>query len=181
MLRIDLAHLRRFRSWRVLTVNNTWALLPWAHAMYAGDRQWWTRYGDEARSFRGERWTRDDLSASRFGLNMVYRRNGEGLCKIAGSVNTGGNSGYQAINLAYHFGAKRIVLLGFDMHRNNGAHWHGDHHAMLSAPDRHIDLWRQMMVPLARDLREAGVDVVNATPGTALDAFPKRSLFEALR
>jgi hypothetical protein len=180
MLKIDLKYLRRFTSWRVLAVNNTWALLPWAHAMYAGDRQWWNAYAEQV-SFCGERWTRDPLSAQRHRLRLATWRDGTGLCKTPWHLHSGGNSGHQAINLAYHFGARRIVLLGFDMHRSDGGHWHGEHHGMLSAPNPHIAAWREMMLPLAQDLRDAGVDVVNATPGTALEAFPKRPLFEALR
>lgn len=180
MLQIDLKRLKRFTSWRVLAVNNTWSLVPWASAMYAGDRQWWDRYGDQV-TFTGPKWTRDHVAASRFGLRWVALANGKGLCTKPGFVNSGGNSGFQAINLAWHFGARQIVLLGFDMHRNSGAHWHGEHDGMISAPAMHIPAWRSAMDPLARDLRYAGVHVINATPGTALECFPKMELFEALR
>jgi len=181
MAHVDLKLLRRFRSWRVMAVNCTFRLLPDADALYAGDLQWWERYGDEARTFAGEKWTRDEHAALRWHLRRVTRRDGKGLCRERGCVNSGGNSGYQAVNLAFHFGARQIVLLGFDMHRNGGGHWHGEHEGMLSAPPSHIEVWKQEFDALAFDLRMEGVRVVNATEGSALDCFPKVDMAEALR
>lgn len=181
MARVDLNVLRRFRSWRVMVVNCTFRLLPDADALYAGDLQWWERYGHEATRFAGEKWTRDEHAAIRYGLRRVVRRDEKGLCRDRGHVNSGGNSGYQAVNLAYHFGARKIVLLGFDMHRQAGGHWHGEHVGMLSAPASHINVWRREFDALAFDLRAEGVKVVNATEGTALTCFPQAPLAEALR
>ena len=164
-----------------MVVNNTWELLPWADVLHAGDLQWWDRYGAAASVFSGEKWTREELAAARYRLRQVTPRNGRGLCTEPGAVHTGGNSGYQAINLAYHFGARRIVLIGFDMHRQSGGHWHGEHVGMLSAPDSHIRVWIRHFRHLARDLRRAGVVVTNCTPGSALTHFPCAPLMEALR
>jgi hypothetical protein len=181
MASVDLDLLRRFRSWQVMAVNCTFRLVPWAAAMYAGDLQWWERYGAETAAFAGEKWTWDGMAAVRHKLRRVARRDGKGLCRARGAVNSGGNSGYQAVNLAYHFGARQIVLLGFDMHRNEGGHWHGEHEGMLSAPALHMLAWRREFEPLALDLRHAGVQVLNATEGTALTCFPMVPLAEALR
>lgn len=186
MLHVDLAHLRRFRSWRVMAVNNTWELVPWANVLYAGDLQWWERYWDKAQTFEGERWTCDAFAAQRYKLRRVTVREGYGLCRAPGCVNSGGNSGYQAVNLAWHFGARKIVLLGFDMHRSNGGHWHGEHIGMdgkdmLSAPPSHISIWRNRFDAMAQDMAANGVSVVNATEGSALECFPRAPMSEALR
>lgn len=181
MAGVDLQLLRRFRSWRVLAVNCTHLLVPWADAMYAGDGQWWDRYHVEVEDFRGEKWTWSEHAALRYRLNRVRRAEGQGLCRKRLEVHSGGNSGYQAVNLAFHFGARRMVLLGFDMHRNAGGHWHGEHDGMLSAPANHLPVWRQAFGRMAFDLRAEGVQVINATEGTALDCFPRMPLAEALR
>lgn len=181
MARVDLQLLKRFRSWNVMVVNCSFRLLPDAEVLYAGDLQWWERYGEEAAAFQGEKWTRDEHAALRYRLRRVVRKNGPGLCRERGCVNSGGNSGYQAVNLAYHFGARRMVLLGFDMHRREGGHWHGEHVRMLSAPAQHIEVWKREFDAIAFDLRVEGVQVVNATPGSALECFPKMDLAEALR
>src|SRR5690606_16755818 len=91
ILGTDFAHLRRFRRWNVLAVNNTWQLVPWAAAMYAGDRQWWDRYGATC-TFAGQRWTRDKDAALWHRLHRVEAGEGEGLC-TCGGVHLGGNSG----------------------------------------------------------------------------------------
>ena len=109
-----------------------------------------------------------------------HRCHGEGLCTVPDTIHLGGNSGYQAINLAYHLGARKIIILGFDMHRDGGAHWHGDHPG-LNVPDAHLTNWRSRMAPLARDLQNQGVRVINSTPGSALDCFEKLPLNKALK
>jgi len=84
--------------------------------------------------------------------------------KVAG-VCGGGN----AINLAFHFGASRIVLMGYDM-QNNG-HFH-DRHKRDSLPSNY-DRFRNAIKPMARHLKNRGVEVINANPESALDCFPR--------
>lgn len=103
-------------------------------------------------------------------------RPGLGLDK----VHFGANSGYQAINLAYLFGAVRIVLLGFDMQMTAGkSHWHGDHPGELNR-DCPVRSFAKNFPALASDLSGAGVEVINATRETALDCFPIKKLEDAL-
>jgi hypothetical protein len=91
----------------------------------------------------------------------------------------GQNSGYQAINVAVLLGARKILLLGYDMQRGeDGArHWHEDH--KIPTPNfypKFLKHFPTMIEPLAA----AGVEVWNCTRRTALDAFPKVSLEDAL-
>ena len=179
MLRVDLTLLRK-REWCVMVVNNTHELIPNAQAMYACDLQWWERYESATRAFRGSKWTSDKQAARRYALHHINRSSGNGLCTERNCIYSGGNGGYQAINLVYHLGAKKIVLLGFDMHRNEGGHWHGEHEGMISAPDSHVRGWVPAFDALAHDLRALGVSVVNATPGSALQCFPRSELRDCL-
>ncbi len=95
-------------------------------------------------------------------------------------IHTGGNGGYQAMNLVYLLGARKIILLGFDMQRTEGkSHWHGDHPGQLNRSSAY-PTWIQNFNILARDLRDAGVDVVNATRATALHCFKQVNLEDAL-
>lgn len=91
-------------------------------------------------------------------------------------VRTGGNSGHQAINLAYHLGVSKIILLGFDQ---KGDHWFGDH------PNKANADFAQSLAPrfksLVKPLRAAGVEVVNCSPGSALTAFPRGTLADCLQ
>ncbi len=93
----------------------------------------------------------------------------------------GSNSGYQAIELATKLGAKRVVLLGYDMRADGGrSHWHDEPRQRDFA-----DVAARSMLPhfasLVEPLKALGVEVVNATPGSAITCFPKASLEDALR
>ncbi len=93
-------------------------------------------------------------------------------------MHSGGNSGYQAANLALHTGARRIILVGYDMRRgpDNRAHWHGDHPPhMNNAPPHALATWAAAFDSVPPTL-PAGVEIINATPGSAVTAFPFASL-----
>jgi len=93
-------------------------------------------------------------------------------------VHSGGNSGYQAANLALHAGARRIILVGYDMRRGPGnlAHWHGDHPPhMNNAPPDALARFAAAFDSVPETL-PAGVEIINATPGSAVTAFPFASL-----
>lgn len=116
-------------------------------------------------------WTQDRESAAKYRVNWIHGKQGQGLGRDC--IHFGGNSGYQAINLAYLWGANRIILLGFDMRRvDNRAHWFGDH---PRAKGFHnpvaFEHWIRMFDGLARDLKREGVEVINCTPGSALRCF----------
>lgn len=96
-----------------------------------------------------------------------------------GKVHTGGNGGYQAINLAYLLGARRIVLIGYDMQvgADGRAHWFGHH------PDKVISNhqgWIAGYKTLATHAKKLGLEIINATPTTALTCFNKMKLDDAI-
>ena len=166
---------------RVVVVNESWRRIPTADVLYAHDGKWWAyRIADVRAGFAGELWTQDVAAARRHGLNGIkaYRR--EGLTREARSINVGGNSGYGAINLAYLFGARRLLLVGFDMRPVDGlSHWHGDHAAPLSVRQP-FHAWIPRFAKLAADLKADDVEVVNCSAASALTCFPKASLEDAL-
>lgn len=91
----------------------------------------------------------------------------------------GKNGGYQAINFAALAGAARIVLLGFDMkHRGGQSNWHGKH--LVKSPERWVKQYLPLFRPLAAELKKDGIEVINASEQTALDAFPRRPIAELI-
>jgi hypothetical protein len=95
------------------------------------------------------------------------------------AVRTGFNSGYQAINLAVHLGASRIVLLGYDMRvdqkRRSRDHFFGQHPDHTVPP---VAACLTAFKTLVKPLAEVGVEIVNCTSGSALVSFPMRPLAE---
>lgn len=162
-------------------MNDAWRLAPWADVLYACDGRWW----DAKRPALGEqapplRVSQDELACARHGLAYVPSLAHPGLCTTPWTIHQGMNSGYQAMNLAYHFGATRMLLLGFDMQKTGGkSHWFGDHPPGLQVPSPFTQFIAKFNV-LARDLEAAGVEVVNCSAQTALTCFPRATLGAAL-
>lgn len=119
-----------------------------------------------------ELWTYALPAARLYDLHLINGVDKPGLGKTDRRIHTGNNSGYQLINLVYHFGATRIYLLGYDM--KNGPkgerHWHGDHPRALSQASNYPS-WVKRYRQLAQDLDEVNVPVINLTRDTALDCF----------
>lgn len=93
----------------------------------------------------------------------------------------GGNSGFQALNLAIQFRATRVVLVGFDMNLDRGVHWFGRHPQGLNNPTAENCLqWRLRLDGVAESIKALGVKVLNCSPVSALENYPKMSLAEAL-
>ena len=116
----------------------------------------------------------------------VLRRIGkEGMAPpaIRDGICHGQDSGYQAINVAVLLGARRIVLLGYDMDAPlvNGKpklHWWGDHPGGTSP-----SVFQSMLKSypsLAAELKTRGIEVVNCNPASKLAVFPKMPIEQAL-
>lgn len=99
-----------------------------------------------------------------------------------GVLGDAGNSGFQAVNLAVQLGARRLLLIGFDMRLDLGIHWHGKHGRGLNNPtEANVAKWRRILDAAAPRLAALGVSVVNCSAVSALEAYPKMTLTEALQ
>ena len=162
--------------WKVIAVNDNYSRAPWADVVYAGDCQWWNvHHANVKKQAPGtELWTCDNVAAARYRINRVRGANRPGLGSW--QIHTGGNSGYQAINLAYLWGASRILLVGYDMQPTGGqAHWFGQHAAPLVQKQLFTE-WCHRYQALAEDLQKKGVEVINCTRQSALIWFPRASI-----
>lgn len=143
--------------------------------IYAADRLWWRKYYEETPE-GVEKWTADKWAAEYFGLSHIRVAPGDGLSPRPRVIHSGKNSGFQAIQMAVMHGAKRIILIGYDMQRTAGrSHWHGDHPAGLNNPTN-METWVKYFGPLNEDLKAAGIELINATRETALTFLDCRPL-----
>lgn len=118
-----------------------------------------------------ELWTQDPVAAKRYGLEWVQSVDAPGISLDPTRIHQGGNSAFQAMNLAVLWGASRIEIYGLDLQRVGGKqHWFGDHPVGLR---RDLDFARciRAFEEAAPQLRELGVVVVNRTPGSAVKCF----------
>lgn len=155
---------------------------PAADVLYACDAAWWDCSGPKPGEFAGECWSSHSENkgvndyktdaAERHGLTLVAGDKQHGFSLTLGVIHYGDNSGFQAVNLAIQFGASEIWLLGFDM--QDTGHFFGEHpdacrKGMTPAS------WRAHFESAARDM-PPGLQIFNATPGSALQCFPRVTL-----
>ncbi len=184
---------------RVVAVNDAYLRLPCADVCYFADSHWWKWHYEgiekpglsagEVRerfaTFAGQKCSIQNSGANihdelvHILRNKHFPMNGNGLSLDPAALVTGRHGGFQALNLAVLAGAKRALLLGYDGRRGaNGTHWFGQH--PRPTPEAAFAEYRRAFSAAERDLQRAGVEVINCTPGSAIDSFPKVSLNEVL-
>lgn len=146
---------------RVVAVSDAWRLAPWADVLVSADAAWW-RENPSALTF----------TQAKYGAMPEFQKI-EGVEKFPGSV-SGTNSGLLACQVAVSLGAKKVLLLGFDMH---GSHYFGAHPAPLknTTPRRFETFKRQFEM-----YRPDGVEIVNLTEGSGLRCYRKSTLEKEL-
>ena len=179
---------------KVIVINDSWRLCSWFDCLYFTDQSFYQN------SLLRDQW--DLKRVINFG-QLIYKRlivtgapgtpfrnhpqvkqlaltGQKGLELDPTGLRHGSNSTYAAMNLLYHFGVSRIILLGMDMQVVNGrSHWHDE-----PRPDGFDKVLKYTMLPqydaLVEPMRVAGIEVLNATPGSALACWPLVSLTDVL-
>lgn len=153
------------------------AFAPWADALYAADAKWWKCYAERALKFPGLKVSiRPDAGYPE--VHTLQPSDRRPFDDRPTHLVTGSNSGYQALHLAVHFGATRIVLLGYDMQDTGGKrHCFGNHPGPLNTRNPFATFLKRFG-ELAPALAERGIEVINCTPTTALRCFRLAPLAE---
>lgn len=139
------------------------------------DRRFWQDYG--ARLPPAEYWTCNAEAARIWGLNHIRMEPHIYAERSTQFISSGGNSGYQAVELARVFGAARVILLGYDMQSMDGRlHWHPDYSHNNPLPNSFKE-WIGHFNLLAADY--PGL-IINCTRISALRCFPRELLQQAL-
>lgn len=154
---------------------------PWADVVYFADHRWWEwhRSNPEFTGHAGQRCTifHTGSLVEDPAIHIVRNGGDAGLSTDPGTLNTGLNSGYQALNMALLAGAAQVVLLGYDM-KFDGArdHWHAGHPVKVGET-----LYRVAYAKYFNQIaRQIPVPVLNASPDSALECFPRVALESVL-
>jgi len=157
---------------RVIGVNNAGLdLCPWADVLYFADgwSRWLTWNHKRFHLFKGKYIVTRCDEGMPPGVDIKQIKHD---FKIGFSDDprqlSGFCSGANAINLAYLFGARVIVLMGFDMRPGN---WH-DLHRAGHKKGQHRDAFIPAIERMAKPLEEGGCVVLNTFEGSALRCFP---------
>lgn len=171
-------------KFRVIAIKENVELCPWADLVYGCDRPWW-RNAAGLPGYHGLKVSAAQQLRGPFPeINLVTVR--ESVNKILidepGVIGSGANSGFQALNLAVQFGARRLLLTGFDMSMDVSVHWFGRSRGQgRSNPGEwNFRGWRQAFEGVAKALESMGVEVVNASEYTALTCFRKVTIAQMI-
>lgn len=156
---------------RVYAVNDVYKIAPWADILYAADDSWWDHHGGVP-DFQGQKYTVNPDAAKKFGLNFIDCKSTIDWSDNPAFIATGGNSGFQAMNLAALHGAEKIILLGFDYGFKGKKHFFGEHPKPIDRPsDYHT--WLKKINKAALHIK---IPVVNCSRESAINCFPRKSL-----
>lgn len=162
----------------VIAIKENVELAPWADVVYGCDSAWWKkRLG--LPEFKGLKvsWKGDNTHPPPpypdLRLVDITVHKDDLIFEPLGRVGSGGNSGFQALNLAVQFGAKRILLIGFDMNDRSGAHWYGRNYwpQANNPTEDNFRKWIRAFHVAAPKLKERGIEVLNASDSSALTFF----------
>lgn len=179
-------NMRRQNKCKVLVVNNNYLKAPWADHLHFCDKQFWL-WHESVPAFKTHlipvmTTLSNELTGEMIERGVKVLRMGApgGLSTYSDTVSTGGNSGYQAVNIAALYGAKRIILLGYDCKPGKDkVHWFGNHPAPTD-PVVFKDFLRHWET-LPPVLEEQGIEIINCSRDTAIDCLPRGILEEVLQ
>jgi hypothetical protein len=153
----------KVRGRNTIAINSTARLAPWADVLFFADYDW----------FRDHRpivdpWPGKVITTSRQAHKALPRK----LQLIEPPIVQDKvlTAGHHAVDMAIAMGAARIILLGFDCRIVNGrSHCHQDYY-------RPGELYADTVLPMWAEYleraRQRGVEIVNASPGSAINFFP---------
>lgn len=158
-----------------IAVNDAWRIVPSADVLYATDAKWWMHHKGVPK-FSGVKVGYEGPGPA--GVVWLQGSGRTGYDERLGYVRHQWNSGGAAIHLAAQLGAKRIVLVGFDMRPIKGRdHFFGAHPEEIQGrTTSRYDIWIDNLGELAKELRQRKVEVLNATPESALKCWPSVDL-----
>lgn len=167
----------------VIGINNAYRIGPLFDIVFFGDNGWYKVHRlalakcsaiklTSGSRFAGKK--KEDSEGIRYlGRDRVRPK---GISKNPERVSWNQNSGAASISIAAHFGATRIILLGFDMKLDQKAefsHWHGSHGNTKPPPfARHL----QGFSEIAKDAKKMGIEILNASPDSVIKEFKKIDL-----
>lgn len=179
---------------KIIGTNMAFRLGPWVSSMIFCDLQFFRAYHKEIHAFHGLKVTdlnNLDPNLSEYGEDILRLRrdNRNGISKNPEVLCWNYTTGMGAINLALLMGAKRIMLLGYDMQRdvddvrNYRTHWHGSM-ALYERPSS-LNLfkrWEMRYENFSREINQCfpDVEILNVNMDSGLNVWPKVQLKDVL-
>lgn len=168
------------RGRRVIAINSSFPIVPWADLLFFGDLIWWrNNRAAVLDKFKGRIVSICEMRDTE--VVHVRRRKPPGLAIEPDELTMKRTSLSGATNLAFHLGASSIVWLGADGKMSgNRSHHHAPHQNWKHNPDRWPQHYEELKT-IVEPLKGRGIPVINASPGTAWDLAPVMTLEQAIQ
>lgn len=173
----------------VIGINVAFMIGNWIDMVFFGDGGFFLRFKQQLAQFPGLK-VSCNANSIRESWVKNFQRDGshsKGISTKPGFVSWNFNSGAASISVAAQAGAKRILLLGFDMKLSDDKfqHFHNvyqrgavqDERRLRKLPfGRHLKGFDQIAV----DAQNLGIEIINLSPNSAITQFRKTSVKEFL-
>ena len=173
-------YMEKLHSKHVIGINVAYLLGNWIDIVFFGDTNFWLKYQNSLANFPNIKVSCHSGVAKIDWVKYVPhdKNHPKGISTKPNMVSWNENSGAAAISIAAHAGAKRIILLGFDMKLNGDRqHWHNIYGKSNSKRFyAHMIGFKQIAI----DARKLGIEIINASPDSAIQEFKKVSVKDIL-
>jgi len=175
----------------VIGINIAFMIGDWMDIIFFGDNGFFLKYQELLANHPALRVTCTNIETARSAnwVKVLDKDNDhvKGISQNPKLVSWNGNSGAAAISLAAHTGAKRIILVGFDMNlgEDMSQHWHDEYErGKINTPDSQkrwqptIERHQRGFEQIAIDAKKMGIEILNASPTSEINLFPKYTVKE---
>lgn len=171
----------------VIAINVAYLIGTWIDMMFFGDLKFFKEHQTRLVEWPGLKISCHDCVDKVPWVKYLPndKKHSTGISPDPHMVSWNANSGSAAISVAANTGAKRIILVGFDMNYNNTnhRHWHNLYQVepvdrkkkvaprfnRLFSFQRHL----QGFPHILRDAKLRGIEIINASPDSSIVEFPK--------
>lgn len=170
----------RLKGKHTIAINKAYKVVPWSEVLYWTDARFYRWNKHDIDSLKGIKITCRNAPSLAPDVVLLTTSGRTGIDKRPNFIRAGNNSGFAAINVAFHLGVKKIYLLGFDMESSDrNTHWHEgygirhDHKIYERNMISNFDGIHEL-------LKTEGIELWNANPKSKLKSIPKCKLEDAL-
>lgn len=165
--------------------NNAYQWAPLT-ALYSNNKEWWDYYWPRdiaLREGKFDKWTYDRETSNKYGIKFIRGVWEPGLSKDPDLLHWGHGSGYELLGIAYHYGVREFVLIGYDLrypkgYQRDSKEPGGKRHRFGEYP-KELQHWPRVgpdgemtgLLECYRTIDTKDLRIINCSPGSALDFF----------
>lgn len=170
---------------RVIGVNDAFLLGDWVDICWFGDSRWYEWNKSKLAQFPGLKaccCPQMVKKSKEIGIKVLERGKPLGLEINSCRVSWNNTSGTSAISFAANLGARKIVLLGFDMFITDKVNhnWHENHQIQLGDKNNPYPRFLKSFEHIAKDAEKRGIEIINCSMNSTIKEFPKITFKEVI-